>query len=253
MNKSKKRKIFHIVCIGIFVVLLIGLASFLALFLYLESTSPLSSDQIIYQDNKSRYGIEISNDNIWPTDLDFNLFTTLESKDKFYLGKNLQGDLKEEIGNYYLDSSQGFYKVVHKSSFYEDNVIYLFGTDKEHINFVFCTKLYEESDQWYIKKGYKIPSIETNNVDEIIICRIENFTFHSNTINHPEFQRISLYDWDKKITDTEIIEKCIEQYGAQNYDFSWLKENIETDDEKYSYLVLTSFNNDSLYQCIGYF
>ena len=250
------------VVIAVFIILCIGFAAFIAIavfFVYLESSDTSTTDQKFYTRESTSYGIGIYDDSIWKTDIDFEQFEPLADDREFYLNGPETDNPEISLNKYYLDSKQGFYKVseINDKNYYKE-LDCLFGTDESHINFILTLKYESEVyDQWYIRKGYHIPSVEKDNVAKLIF--IDNYRINEynnplyKTKSHPVFKRVEVSGSGKEITDRAVINKCLEQYKKKNYDFSELKNDFNLDGNNEQYFVLAAFENDSLYQCIGYF
>lgn len=256
------KNIMQKVVIAVFIMLCIGFAAFVAIagiFACLESTDGSTADQKFYTREQTRYGISIFDDSIWQSDIDFDMFEKLDDDREFYLNGPETDDPDISLNKYYLDSAQGFYKVseINDSNYYKE-LDCLFGTDESHINFILNIKYADEDDdQWYIRKDYQIPSVEKDDVSELILIDDYSINYCSSqsrqTKSHPCFKRVDVYGSGKEITDRAVIQKCLKQYRQKDYDFSELKNDFDYGSEAGMYFVLAAFENDSLYQCIGYF
>lgn len=227
------------------------------LLVYLKDTSAYTVEQNFFTDEKTRYGIDIYVSSIWETDIDFEQFEPLADDRKFYLNGPETDDPDISLNKYYLDSTQGFYKINYpEDPNYNKELDCLFGTDESHINFILNIKYADEEDeQWYVRKGYHIPSVEKDKISKVILIDDYNINNdpHTKTKSHPEFKRVEVLGSGYEIADRAVINKCLEQYKKKDYDFSELKNEFNLDGNQEKYFVLAAFENDSLYQCIGYF
>ncbi|MBQ7596264.1 MAG: hypothetical protein IJU45_06335 [Clostridia bacterium] len=243
------------VVIAVFIILCICFAAFIAIavfFAYLESTSASTPDQRFYTRESRYYGIGIYDDSIWETDINFEQFEPLADDREFYLGGPETDDPDIFLNKYYLDSTQGFYKVreINDKNYYKE-LDCLFGTDESHINFILNIKYTDEEDeQWYVRKGYHIPSVENNDVSKLLI--VQELSAIPRTESHPDFYRIET-DNAVTVSDKQEIIDCLRLYSNKEYYLNNMEKYKLKDYPQQYYLVLAAFENDSLYQCIGYY
>lgn len=115
-------------------------------------------------------------------------------------------------------------------------------------DFNFCYKVTSShrSSYWYVRKGYVIPNILTDHVKSVMIVPKNNVVLK----NILEIPRLNT-DKSLLITDIKIIDDCITAYEDQEKNMEFLKEKIDVS-FKGDYIVLAVFDNDTIYQFLGY-
>lgn len=205
------------------------------------------------QEHISRY--ELSNYMTLKKEVDFSSFEPLADNNQFYLnGIEAEND-GIYLEKYYLDNCLMYSDKTKPDKINPDEIdyeelpgYYYFGTDENNLNFCLCVKDNYNGDQWYIRKNYTIPEIGKNKVKSLKI--VPSGAKQPYALNHCDFTRIDTSS-AVEITDENLISQCVQAYQKGQYRFEFLSEYADAN-EDCCFFVLAEFENDSLYQSIGY-
>ena len=163
-------------------------------------------------------------------------------------------------GKSFADYNEGMSEEYHSyNRYYVDNVgiqetneklnRYFYGKDYENPDFIFEVSEDYGNNEWFLRKGYKFPSVGQDEVTELLLIDSEHVKERR---IESVLQRIDITKTAHVIEDETVKEQVLEQFLSGDCMFYESVSSYTHPDKPAQYLILAKFENSVVYQCVGY-